>query len=95
MSPETVQCIQNMRIFTGRILPLLGTYLEQDYEVGMDSLVQVVQLLPGSKVAWKFYQYEVAKAEPSFRDPVMGMYLNEAIGNYKVVGIYKVLRPLA
>lgn len=62
--------------------------LIQDYEVTENSYVCFI--VKQSKGNYMYHSGRMANYSPAVQSILMGLYLNESIGDHKVTGIYKI-----
>jgi ribosomal protein L29 len=72
-----------------RALEIMGQ-VEKAVEVSPNSIVQVIECIEVQKgfIGWSFRQVWLDKVTQEERDMVVGAYLGEKIGPFKVIGIY-------
>lgn len=92
------ELLHNMRGHIKKIRDIEATgQLASVLEVGPNSFVQILQyksLLPNQvePVAWSYAQCWVNTMTDAEQDQIIGAYLNDRIGQNRIIGIYDVVR---
>lgn len=72
--------------------------LIRELEAGPRSFIQLIEAVPLVKgsvepVTWRYHQNWIDKMPPENQEKLIGAYLNEWIGQCKVLGIFTVASP--
>lgn len=99
MNPNLTSMMRDVRALTEKIKLIETTgMLVREQEIGEKSFVQLTEAIPLIKgmvepVTWQYHQIWMDKSPTDLQNALMGAYLNEQVGPYKIIGIFSVAKP--